>query len=80
MPKRLDDPATTLNKKVTNVVWVNQFTDYLKGVRAEFDKVTWADRKQTAGITVAVLAITFFFAAYLGLVDLGLTRLLNLLY
>ncbi|OCC14998.1 hypothetical protein DBT_1484 [Dissulfuribacter thermophilus] len=66
--------------KAQGASWINDFVRYLKEVRVEFDKITWANKKETVGITVAVLAITFFFAAYLGLVDFGLTQVLNLLY
>ena len=59
---------------------IQAFIRYLKEVRVEFDKITWATKKETIGITVAVLAITFFFAAYLGIVDFGLTQVLSLLY
>ncbi|NIA08283.1 MAG: preprotein translocase subunit SecE [Nitrospiraceae bacterium] len=51
---------------------------FLKEVRAEFDKVTWPSKKETIAMTTAVLAITFFFTAYLGIVDISLTKLVSL--
>ena len=59
---------------------IKAFIHYLKEVKVEFTKVTWPTKKETIGITIAVLAITFFFASYLGLVDFGLTQVLSLLY
>ncbi len=58
---------------------VDRLTSFLKDVRVEFDRITWATRKETVATTVVVLAITFFFAAYLGLVDMVLSKLISLL-
>ncbi|HFC46565.1 MAG TPA: preprotein translocase subunit SecE [Dissulfuribacter thermophilus] len=69
--------AATRSEEVSGI---QAFIKYLKEVRVEFEKITWATKKETIGVTVAVLAITFFFAAYLGLVDFSLTKILGLLY
>ena len=52
---------------------------FLEDVRAEFNKITWANKKETSSLTVAVLAITIFFSAYLGLVDIALSKLVGIL-
>ena len=60
---------------------VGRFIQYLREVKVEFDKVTWSSRKETVGMTVSVLAISFFFAAFLGLSDFILSKLIgSLLY
>ncbi len=53
------------------------FKQYLREVRAEFDKITWPSRKETISMTIAVLAISVFFAVYLGLVDMSLSKLVG---
>ena len=52
---------------------------FLRDVRVELAKVSWPSRRQTAVYTLTVIGITFFVAIYLGLVDLGLSRLIQLL-
>ncbi len=36
-------------------------TTYLKGVRAEWDKITWPEKKQVGVETIIVLVVVFFF-------------------
>ncbi len=43
--------------------------EYLKGVREEFGKITWPTQKTTLYFTIAVVCISLFFAAYLGILD-----------
>lgn len=50
---------------------------FLRDVRMELAKVSWPSRRQTTMYTLIVIAITFVIAIYLGLIDLGLSRLLN---
>ncbi len=52
---------------------------YFLDVRAEFDKITWPSKKETISMTIAVLAISIFFAVYLGLVDMVLSKLVGIL-
>ncbi len=52
---------------------------YLREVRAEFDKITWANRKETVSMTIAVLGISVFFSVYLGLVDISLSKLVGMI-
>ncbi len=58
---------------------VARFVEYLKDVKVEFGKVTWASKKDTIGLTVAVLAISIFFAAFLGMADIVLSKLIGLM-
>jgi len=59
--------------------WVDKAKSFLLEVRVEFDKITWPSRKEAIALTTAVLAITFFFTAYLGIVDISLTKLVSFL-
>lgn len=56
---------------------VEGIKQFFADVRAEFDKVTWSNRKETVSLTIAVLAITIFFSSYLGLVDVALSKLVG---
>ncbi len=59
--------------------WVDKVKSFLIEVRVEFDKITWPSKKEAIALTAAVLAITFFFTAYLGIVDIALTKLVSFL-
>lgn len=52
---------------------------FLTEVRLELSKVSWSTRKQLAGATGVVVALTFILTVYIGIVDLGLSRLLTFL-
>ncbi|RUM89629.1 MAG: preprotein translocase subunit SecE [Thermodesulfatator sp.] len=56
---------------------VAQAVQFLKEVRVEFKKITWASRKQTLATTAAVLSFTLFVAFYLGLVDVILSKIVQ---
>ena len=46
-------------------------------VKVELQKVTWPTRKQTTGTTIVVIVFVFVVAAFLGLFDLGLSKLVQ---
>ncbi len=58
---------------------IQAIKQYLHEVRAEFDKITWPNRKETVSMTIAVMVISVFFAAYLGLVDMSLSKLVGII-
>ena len=43
----------------------------------ELKKVTWPTRKQTAGTTLVVIILVFIVAAFLGIFDYGLSKLVE---
>jgi preprotein translocase subunit SecE len=45
--------------------------------RAELRKVTWPTRQEAMNLTVAVVAMTVFIAAFLGIIDEVLTRIIQ---
>ena len=49
--------------------------NYLKQVVAELRKVIWPNRKQMGSYTSVVLAFLVFMVMFIGLVDLGLAKL-----
>jgi preprotein translocase subunit SecE len=53
-------------------------SQFLREVRVELIKVSWPSRKEVIASTSVVLVIVFLIAAFLGLVDLGLSRIIKL--
>jgi preprotein translocase subunit SecE len=56
---------------------IQQAMTFLREVRVELKKVTWPTRKQTAGSTMVVIILVFILAAFLGLVDISLSKLVQ---
>ena len=54
--------------------------NYLKQVVAELRKVIWPNRKQMVSYTTVVLIFLAFMVALIGGVDLGLTKLVTLVF
>ena len=60
----------------------NVFTtlrDYLTESRAEIKKVTWPTRKEARVTSIAVLVLVVVMAIFLGVVDLGMTKIIELI-
>lgn len=49
---------------------VNAITTYFKGVRAEWGKITWPERRQVFAETVFVIVIVFVFTVSVYLMDI----------
>jgi len=60
-----------LKEKVARII------QFLKEVRAEARRVTWASRREIMAATAVVLIIVFLSAFYLGIVDLVLSALMK---
>ena len=54
-----------------------QSLDFFREVKVELKKVTWPTRKQTTGTTIVVIIFVFVVSAFLGLFDLGLSKLVQ---
>ena len=54
--------------------------NYLKQVVAELRKVIWPNRKQMVSYTTVVLVFLAFMVTLIGLVDLGLTKIVMLVF
>ena len=54
--------------------------NYLKQVVAEMRKVIWPNRKQMVSYTAVVLVFLVFMVAFIGVVDLGLAKLVLLIF
>ncbi len=51
---------------------------FFREVRVELKKVTWPSRKETIAATSVVLITVILVAFFLGLVDLGLSRIIKI--
>ena len=52
---------------------------FLREVRIELKKVTWPSRTQTIGSTAVVIILVMIISFFLGLVDMGLSGLVQLI-
>jgi len=57
--------------------WFGRSSQFYTDVRGEMKKVSWPSRDEVVSTTVVVIAATFFFGLYLGLVDYVLGMGLN---
>jgi len=51
--------------------------NYLKEVRHEMTQVVWPKRREVVKLTLTVIAISVIVGLYLGAVDFGFTKLLE---
>ena len=56
----------------------NKAVQFLKEVKIELRKVIWPSRKDTIGATSVVLILLITVALFLGLDDMGLSRLIRI--
>jgi preprotein translocase subunit SecE len=73
-------PKAKAEKTVVETGGGNLFTraaEFLREVKIELKKVTWPTRKQTTGTTIVVILFVFVVAAFLGLFDFSLSRLVQ---
>jgi preprotein translocase subunit SecE len=64
--------------KMPNVLqYWESVKQFLNEAVIELKKVTWPGRKETIGATAVVIVLVILISSFLGLVDLGLTKLVN---
>ncbi len=56
---------------------MRELRDFFEESKVELKKVTWPTRKETIATSLAVLVLTVVMALYLGVVDFGLSRLVQ---
>lgn len=52
---------------------------FLKGIKSEFNKITWPTRDNLTKYTITVISICFAVSLLVWLIDTGLHRLLSLI-
>jgi preprotein translocase subunit SecE len=65
-------PAVAKEKNV-----FDKSIQFLREVKVELKKVTWPSKKQTMGSTAVVLVIVAIISLFLGIVDMGLSSLIQ---
>lgn len=58
--------------------FIGKSLQFFREVKVELKKVAWPSRKQTIGSTVVVVVLVFIVALFLGIVDMGLSHLVQL--
>jgi len=54
--------------------------NFLKEVRLELSKASWSSRQELLGATFVVIGITAIMTVFIYIVDIGLTKLLRVLF
>ena len=54
----------------------NKIATFLREVRAEISKVSWPSRDEIIGSTFVVLAVTIIISVFIGVIDLGINKIL----
>jgi preprotein translocase subunit SecE len=57
--------------------WLDQSIQFFKEVWIELKKVHWPSWKETRAATIVVVVVVMIFAVFLGLVDFGLSHLIQ---
>ena len=60
-------------------MWVESGRQYLSDVRTEFRKITWPSQREYVGGTVGVVVIVAILTLVLGLIDMGLSQIMELI-
>lgn len=56
---------------------MSKLIGFLKDVVSEMRKVSWPKRKELTRYTIVVLSTVVFMAVYFGLIDLGISRVME---
>lgn len=59
---------------------VNKIKTFFIQVIEELKKVSWSSREELMGATVVVIVITFIMSAFIGVVDIALSKGLSLIF
>ena len=76
-PLKVKQEKSLAEIKVGEPNFVQKAIDFLTEVKVELKKVTWPTRKQITGTTIVVIIFVFVVAAFLGLFDFGLAKLVQ---
>ncbi|MGE4299296.1 MAG: preprotein translocase subunit SecE [Desulfovibrionaceae bacterium] len=56
-----------------------QLKEFFEESKVELKKVTWPSRKETITTGIAVVVLVIVFSLFLGIVDLGLSKVVKLI-
>jgi len=60
--------------------FMEKAVQFLREVKVELKKVTWPSRKQALGSTLVVIILVIIISLFLGVVDIGLSSLIRLVF
>ena len=58
------------------MIFLKKVTNFFGEVKAELEKVAWSNRQELKAATAVVIVMTALMAVYIGVVDVGLSRVL----
>jgi len=58
---------------------MKKIINYLSEVGREIKKVTWPTRQQTQNMTILVIVVSLIVGAYIGVLDLIMTRIMSII-
>ena len=62
----------------TSQSWITRTRNYVSEVQGEFNKITWPPQPEWVNGTVAVVVVVALIASFLGVVDFGLSRVMQM--
>lgn len=54
---------------------INRVVNFFKEVRLELTKVTWTSKEELIGSTIIVIVVSLILSIFIGIVDLGLSKI-----
>jgi preprotein translocase subunit SecE len=76
-PGKKSPVKKSVDTKIGEPNFFQKAIEFLREVQVELKKVTWPTRKQTTGTTIVVIIFVFIVAAFLGMFDFGLSKLVQ---
>ncbi len=76
-PLKAKSEKSLADAKISEPNIFQKAMEFFREVKVELKKVTWPTRKQTTGTTIVVILFVFIVSAFLGLFDLGLSKLVQ---
>jgi preprotein translocase subunit SecE len=67
------------NMATESTSWMKGMTDYVTGVRSEVSKITWPPQDEAIAGTIGVVVIVTIVVTVLGLIDFGLSRVMQVI-
>ncbi len=56
----------------------SKIKQFISEVKIELSKVSWPTRKEVMASTIVILVLTGFLTVYIGVIDLGLSKILSM--
>ncbi|MFH1984586.1 MAG: preprotein translocase subunit SecE [Pseudomonadota bacterium] len=75
--RKISAPVRTVAGPVKRNI-LDKSLQFLREVKVELKKVTWPSRKQTVGSTLVVIVLVLIISFFLGVIDIGLSKLVQL--